>query len=451
MPYIFASPIQNLGVLSQFRDVPVSIVTDTPTNGYIRFDGVINLPSNQWIHITYQAVVDSGLTGVVVPINFNNFQYDALDEDSAAALGVPQSGMVTDLMKESSAFSILLTATQGSNIYTQAILPPAPPNSGQVFPDGSGTQTMFVFVWQQGNQDGSFYGLVVTDLGEEKMAQAALGGNVPLLKYAAVGDGDGQPVLPQKSQTGLYHEVWRGEIAGAQVVGNSIDLLTVLGASVGNFIGREIAFFDSDLTCIAVGSIPATEKIASTSGIDMKVKILSHLIVTDASAIQIAVNPVLNTVDQEQLEQELAALQVVFEGDIASHNQDAAAHPAIRQAITSAVSAATQALTPKQYGTTGGGNYCYYTLYPDGTVVGAGYTNGINSNGDNITVPSCGKNFTALQATASYDSGNENLLSVTVGVNGVGGVQPTIHLDDGGGNLNPRTARVTFTGRVSLT
>jgi hypothetical protein len=241
--------------------------------------------------------------------------------------------------------------------------------------------------------------------------------------------------------------------AAAYTEGNIVRMLTVLGADVGGFTLREIGFYDEDNDLIAVASVPATEKVVSSSGTDFKLRILCNLIVDNADTIQIVVNPTLNTVDNEQLEAVVQNLEVQFNGDIASHNADPQAHDAIQQAIADAVSEAESRialkLMPKQYGATSGGNYACYTLYPDGTAIGYGFTNDMNSNGDIVSIPSCGKTFSMLKVVHAYTHSGESVNNLSASVSGIGQLSPTVKLEHNY-PFGSTTAHFSFYGRVNM-
>ena len=298
------------------------------------------------------------------------------------------------------------------------------------------------------------YGLVVTTVGQQKIAQKILNGQKLIIDKAAIDDGGGIPFTPNVGMTALNNEVWRGGIAAAEVSGNTIHVLVTLDSNVGNFTARGVGIFDEENDLIAVGNLPDTEKAASTSGADMKLKILSHLIVTDGSVIEVVVNPVLNTVDWEQLQAALEGLGDSFTGDLNTHIADPNTHMPIQQKFTDALNLAKQQLTdalmPKKYGTTSGNKYCYYTLYPDGSIVGGGYTNAINSNGDNFILASCGKTVTRLDATASCHVDSSVGYRIDVKIQNLNTYTPEILVDDDGTDLFPRRAFITFTGRVNM-
>lgn len=59
-------------------------------------------------------------------------------------------------------------------------------------------------------EDDSEYYAVVTTIGKEKIAQALIDDTPLQLKTIAVGDANGEPIVPDREATQLIHEVWRG-------------------------------------------------------------------------------------------------------------------------------------------------------------------------------------------------------------------------------------------------
>ena len=176
---------------------------------------------------------------------------------------------------------------------------------------------------------GNTFVLVITNIGQAKIANAILSGSPSLITQAAVGDGNGAFYTPNVYQTSLQNEVWRGEIASAEIdveEANMINVRFVLPHDVGGFVVREAGLFDDEGDLIAVCNLPDTQKAVYTSGSVGSLTILMRLVVTDSSALQFIVNPSLISVSQEELE---AALN--------NHNNDPNAHILILSAINTIV------------------------------------------------------------------------------------------------------------------
>lgn len=181
----------------------------------------------------------------------------------------------------------------------------------------------------------NLYGTVITSAGAGILASCILEGKKLNITQAAVGDGGGAYYLPNIDQSGLVNEQWRGGIAAAEqsaVNPNMIDIKIVIPDDAGGFVVREAALYSEDGTCIAIGNMPASEKRPSSDGVSGKLTITVHLVVTDASAVEVIVSPNLNTVSQEQM---LAA--------ISAHDNAGQAHPVLREQIEAAQKAAKAA------------------------------------------------------------------------------------------------------------
>ena len=55
----------------------------------------------------------------------------------------------------------------------------------------------------------ALYTVLITTLGQQKLAAWAAGGSAVELKALAAGDGNGSYAAPSAGQTALVHEVWR--------------------------------------------------------------------------------------------------------------------------------------------------------------------------------------------------------------------------------------------------
>lgn len=162
------------------------------------------------------------------------------------------------------------------------------------------------------------YGTVVTATGAAKIAAGILSGEKINITHAAVGDGSGAYYMPTPAQTALLCECWRGEIASAAINAeneNMIDVKFIVPAEVGGFTVREAALIDADGDTIAICNTPDAEKVAITAGVSFPLTMVVHIIVTDASAVHVTVNPSLDTVSRADLDAALAA-----------HNADPKAH-----------------------------------------------------------------------------------------------------------------------------
>jgi len=103
-----------------------------------------------------------------------------------------------------------------------------------------------------------------------------------------------------------------------------LDVKIVLAEDVGNFTVREMGLLSADgKTLISVCNTPDTEKISISAGVSGKLVMVYHLVVADASVVEIIINKSLDTLNRQDLE---AALAV--------HNADPGAHGIQRRVIS---------------------------------------------------------------------------------------------------------------------
>lgn len=132
-----------------------------------------------------------------------------------------------------------------------------------------------------------------TDTGLTEVGDATLA-NLLDLTTAVVGDGNGEPVIPNKSQTALVNEVWSGTITSKiRSVGdpNTIVFEFPIQATEGPFTIREVGLKDDTGQLCIVGNFPETEKPVATGGStrDMVIRIPVHF--ENAEVVNLTVDP----------------------------------------------------------------------------------------------------------------------------------------------------------------
>ena len=175
------------------------------------------------------------------------------------------------------------------------------------------------------------YGTIITDIGKAKIAAAILAGEKVNITHVAVGDGGGAYYKPTTGQTDLINECWRGEISSASIgknAPNMIDIKFVVPADQGGYTIREGMAIDSDGDVIAIWNTPDVQKVSVVDGVSFPLTMITHIIVEDASVVTVTVNPSLDTVSREEMEQAIEA-----------HNADIEAHEGIWAAIRNAATA----------------------------------------------------------------------------------------------------------------
>ena len=102
-----------------------------------------------------------------------------------------------------------------------------------------------------------------TNYGLEALASAEATGSVINLPEMAVGDGNGNPVTPNESQTQLVRERYRAAVNRVYQSDTDPTLFfaeLVIPTTVGGFVLREVGVFDDTGSLFMVGNLPETYK-----------------------------------------------------------------------------------------------------------------------------------------------------------------------------------------------
>lgn len=149
-----------------------------------------------------------------------------------------------------------------------------------------------------------------TNYGLQELARAESTGKQIRLTHMAVGDGNGNPVTPTPTQTQLARERFRSSIN--RVYQSPDDPLRftaelVIPASFGGFTLREVGVFDSDGSLFAVGNLPATYKPVDTEGAYSDTVVRLDFMVSNASTIELQVDPNVVVVTQQWITNNVTA------------------------------------------------------------------------------------------------------------------------------------------------
>lgn len=214
---------------------------------------------------------------------------------------------------------------------------------------------------------------LVTRIGRERMADAAVTGEHINFAQMAVGDGNGSIPQPGEDQSALVNERFRTRLNSLKIVDiakNVIAAEMIMPPEVGGFTIREAALFDEDGVCMAVASVPETYKplLAEGSGRFTIIRIWIAVESTENIALQVDPGIVLATVEdvinignsakdyadkqvsEHALSRDHPAATLTQKGftvlsnSIGSSDQTKAATPAaVKAAVAAAIKAATQA------------------------------------------------------------------------------------------------------------
>ncbi|WGE78049.1 phage tail protein [Actinobacillus equuli subsp. haemolyticus] len=137
------------------------------------------------------------------------------------------------------------------------------------------------------------YQTVITNYGEQLIANAIANNQPVLLKTMAIGDGNGKPVQPTQTQTALVNEVYRTENASIYVDNKKptqaiFEIL--VPEDIGEFWVREFGLFDDKNNLVAVANCPDSYKSIKKAG-SGKVQIYRMVLeISSSDAAELIVN-----------------------------------------------------------------------------------------------------------------------------------------------------------------
>lgn len=160
---------------------------------------------------------------------------------------------------------------------------------------------------------------IYTRLGAQLLVQASSTGQAVRLTQMAVGDGNGQPTVPQASQTTMVRERYRGNINRIYQDPNDKTRFTaelVIPASTDAFTLREVGVFDSNGTLIMIGSMPDIYKPAPSEGAYSDVIVAVDFFLSNDAVINITFDPNTIVVNQTWLVNNWTAAQLIPGGTV---------------------------------------------------------------------------------------------------------------------------------------
>ncbi|EGT3802790.1 phage tail protein [Clostridioides difficile] len=140
------------------------------------------------------------------------------------------------------------------------------------------------------------YYTILTDIGKAKIANASLvGGKVDFVKIQ-LGDGGGNEYNPTEEQTILKNVVWEGKVGNVKTdesMTNCLILESLIPASAGGFVVREIGYLDTEGNLLAISKYRSAYKPKVEDGavIDMKVKTI--FVVSNVNNIELKIDPTI--------------------------------------------------------------------------------------------------------------------------------------------------------------
>ena len=143
--------------------------------------------------------------------------------------------------------------------------------------------------------DKSYY-TILTDIGKAKIANASLVGEKVDFVKIQLGDGGGNEYNPTEEQTALKNIVWEGKVGNVKTdesMTNCLILESLIPASAGGFVVREIGYLDTEGNLLAISKYRSAYKPKVEDGavIDMKVKTI--FVVSNVNNIELKIDPTI--------------------------------------------------------------------------------------------------------------------------------------------------------------
>ncbi|MCC0652598.1 phage tail protein [Clostridioides sp. ES-S-0001-03] len=144
--------------------------------------------------------------------------------------------------------------------------------------------------------DKSYY-TILTNIGKAKIANASLVGEKVDFVKIQLGDGGGNEYNPTEEQTVLKKVVWEGKVGNVttdKTMSNCLILESLIPASAGGFIIREIGYLDTEGNLLAISKYRSAYKPtleADGAIIDMKVKTI--FVVSNSDNIELKIDPTI--------------------------------------------------------------------------------------------------------------------------------------------------------------
>ncbi|MGO0903547.1 phage tail protein [Clostridioides difficile] len=143
--------------------------------------------------------------------------------------------------------------------------------------------------------DKSYY-TILTNIGKAKIANASIVGEKVDFAKIQLGDGAGSEYNPTEEQTVLKNVVWEGKVGNVttdKAMSNCLLLESLIPASVGGFVVREIGYLDTEGNLLAISKYRSAYKPKVEDGavIDMKVKTI--FVVSNVNNIELKIDPTI--------------------------------------------------------------------------------------------------------------------------------------------------------------
>lgn len=161
---------------------------------------------------------------------------------------------------------------------------------------------------------------VVTNIGRAKIASAIANSETLGLKAIAVGDGNGNPIIPDVTMTALVREVYRGDLNELRIDPMNPNYMIaeiVIPTLEGGWTVREVGLFDTSGNLIAVSNYPESYKpiVSEGSGRDMVIRLILKVEDGETAALELKIDPSVVLASREWVEINFA-LQYTLPGGL---------------------------------------------------------------------------------------------------------------------------------------
>lgn len=153
-----------------------------------------------------------------------------------------------------------------------------------------------------------------TQAGLTAITRAEATGTQINITAMAVGDGNGNPIVPQESQTSLARELYRAapnRVWQDPTTPNKFSAELVIPASVGGFVLREVGVFTADGDLFVVGNLPETYKPQTADGAYADTVVRVDFMVSNASLVTLQVDPNVAVATQTWVSNFVTACKVI--------------------------------------------------------------------------------------------------------------------------------------------
>lgn len=153
-----------------------------------------------------------------------------------------------------------------------------------------------------------YYG-ILTEAGETKQMECLAGTTAFDIWEAAVGDGNGSFYEPEKTQTALKNQCWRGLVDSVENVGNQRRVVFHLPDDSYGYTIREVGLFDQSGNLLIAYKVPETQRISSGTGVVKKNSFKLFLTMLNDAVLPFVIDPNINTASVDYVDEHFQKLE----------------------------------------------------------------------------------------------------------------------------------------------